>query len=135
MRYGLTTHHSVPVFANNFFDEFLSRSASYIPAVDIMQKDSTYMLKMDIPGFEQKDVAIEFENDTLTIKGKKVEEKIDDAEKVFCKERNQSDFERIFKFKNVDGEKIEAKYTSGVLIITLPLKEEVKSKKIAIALN
>ncbi len=135
MKYGLTTHHSIPFFANSLFDELMTRTASFNPAVDIIQRDSSYILKMDIPGFEQEDVAIEFENDTLTIKGKKSEEKIDEGEKVFCKERIQSDFERLFKFKSIDSERIEAKYASGVLTITLPLKEEVKSKKIAIALN
>ncbi len=135
MRYALSTPNSFPVLGNSLFDDFFAATKSFVPAVDLVQRESDYLLKMDLPGFDQKDVSIDFEGDVLTVKGQREEVKNSEADRIFCQERSRGSFERSFRFKNVDGDKISASYSSGVLTISLPLREEVKAKKISIAFN
>lgn len=134
MRYTLAQNNSLPFSGFGLFDEFMN-AKTLAPSMDLIQKDSEYQLKVDLPGFDEKDVSIEFENDILTIKGKREEESKDDSATYVMRERRVGQFERSFRIRNVDSEKIAAKYTSGVLTISLPLREEVKAKKIAISFN
>lgn len=134
MRYALTQNNSLPFSSFGLFDDFIN-SKTLAPSMDLIQKDSEYQLKVDLPGFDEKDVSIEFENDILTIKGKREEESKEDGGAYVMRERRIGQFERSFRIRNVDSEKIAAKYASGVLTVTLPLREEVKAKKIAISFN
>lgn len=99
---------------------------------DIYEKDGVYHLEMDIPGFDKKDVNIEIdENDYLTITAeKKTENKEEDKEKNYIrKERSYGKYQRSFYLGDVDKDKIDASFENGILKITMPKKEEVKSSK------
>ncbi len=99
---------------------------------DINEKDGVYHLEMDIPGFDKKDVNIEIdENDYLTITAeKKTENKEEDKEKNYIrKERSYGKYQRSFYLGDVDKDKIDASFENGILKITMPKKEEVKSSK------
>lgn len=135
MRYALTPSNTFPFQGLSLFDDLMRSNRNHTPAVDLIQKDTEYLLKIDLPGYDQKDVSIDFENETLTVKGKRSEEKCEETDRVYCLERVNGEFERSFRFKNVDGEKINAQYSNGVLKITLPLREELKAKKITINFN
>ena len=63
----------------------------------------------------------------MTISAKQEENKEEKTEKFSRQEFNYSSFQRTFTLpKNVDGEKIEASYTDGILHVALPKKEELK---------
>ena len=99
---------------------------------DIYEKDGIYHLEMDIPGFDKKDVNIEIDdNDYLTITAeKKTENKEEDNEKNYIrKERSYGKYQRSFYLGDVDKDKIDASFENGILKITMPKKEEIKSSK------
>ena len=99
---------------------------------DIYEKDGVYHLEMDIPGFDKKDVNIEIdENDYLTITAERNSEnnEEDNDRNYIRKERSYGKYQRSFYLGDVDKEKIQANFENGILKITMPKKEEVKSSK------
>ncbi len=97
---------------------------------DIYEKDGIYHLEMDIPGFDKKDVNIEIDdNDYLTITAEKSDNSEDKDKNYIRQERSYGKYQRSFYLGDVDKEKIDAKFENGILKITMPKKEEVKSSK------
>jgi len=108
----------------------------WAPAVDIVETESEIVLKADLPGVDPKDVEINIENDTLSLRGERKYEK-DVKEKGYRRlERAYGSFVRSFALPGtVDSEKIEAEYKNGVLEIKLPKRAEAKPKQIKVAVK
>ena len=99
---------------------------------DIYENDGVYHLEMDIPGFDKKDVNIEIDdNDYLTITAEKNSEnnEEDNDKNYIRKERSYGKYQRSFYLGDVDKDKIDASFENGILKITMPKKEEIKSSK------
>jgi HSP20 family protein len=110
-------------------------SWSGAPAVDIVEKDTGYEIKADVPGFDEKDIEVKVADNTLIIKGEKKEEKEEKRKGYHLHERRSGSFERQFGLPGtVDADKIEANFTKGVLTIALPKKPEARKpeKKVEI---
>ena len=81
-------------------------------------------------GFDKKDVNIEIdENDYLTITAEKSSEDEDKDKNYIRQERSYGKYQRSFYLGDVDKDKIDASFENGILKITMPKKEEVKSSK------
>lgn len=120
--------------AMNTFDEafnrpFLTQSLSasrHYPATNIEERPDAYQLSAELPGYDKKDIKIEWTGDrTLVLSGtvnKDSESKNDETSKKYWhKERFCSSFSRSFSFPaSVDSEKISAKFENGVLEVTIP---------------
>ena len=118
-------------------------SSEYEPKVDIVKRDDSYVLKMELPERSEKDVDVQIEKGILTISSRKEEckevsenenaEKTVSEEKYLLRERKISDFSRSFEFSDdVDVEKASASFANGILEISLPRKEKPLPKKIEI---
>ncbi len=118
-------------------------SSEYEPKVDIVKRDDSYVLKMELPGRSEKDVDVQIEKGILTISSRKEEckevsenenaEKTVSEEKYLLRERKISEFSRSFEFSDdVDVEKASASFANGILEISLPRKEKSLPKKIEI---
>lgn len=118
-------------------------SSEYEPRVDIVKRDGSYVLKMELPGRSEKDVDVQIEKGILTISSRKEEckevsenenaEKTVSEEKYLLRERKISEFSRSFEFSDdVDVEKASASFANGILEISLPRKEKPLPKKIEI---
>ncbi|HEX4164839.1 MAG TPA: Hsp20/alpha crystallin family protein [Bryobacteraceae bacterium] len=120
---------------SRLFSEPASRP--WTPAVDIAETENDLVVKADIPDVDPKDVSIQLENGTLTLKGeRKFEEQSTDQKGFHRIERSYGSFVRAFSLPNtVDGEKVKADYKNGVLTVTLPKKEVAKPKKINVEVS
>ena len=125
---------------NQFFDDtrrsdddVMSRG-DWMPAVDIFQTDQhEVVLKAEVPGVKREDIDIKVENNTLTIKGERRQEKSVAKEHYHRVERCYGAFTRSFSLPNtIDSEKVRAEYRDGVLTVTLPLREEAKPRQITV---
>ena len=108
---------------------------NFSPALDFMEKEKEYLIKVEIPGMDKKDIEIEIDNNTLILKGEKKSEKEEENEESYVCERCYGSFRREIKLpENCNEEKIEALYENGVLSLKLPKKElkEKEKKKILI---
>jgi len=136
---------------NNLFDgledgflmpSFKVNKACFAPRVDVKEDTDAYILEMDLPGKTENDINIELHKNVLTIasedksaKEEKKEEKAEakEASKYLIRERSYSKFSRSFTLPDdVDGEKLTAKVTNGVLTVTMPRKEIAAPRRIAI---
>ena len=109
---------------------------SYSPLMNVSETESDYLIMMDLPGVERKDVNVNLSNGILTISGeRKTSEKGDDNNRIWH-ETSYGAFSRSFELtSDIVEEKIKAKFTNGVLNISIPKAEEIKPavKKIAVS--
>jgi len=117
-----------------FSDQTAARP--WAPAVDILETDNELVLKADVPGVDLKDIDIQLENGTLTLKGERKFEK-DEKNKGFHRmERSYGSFVRYFTVpETVDAEHVQADFHNGVLTVTLPKKEIAKPKAIKVQIS
>lgn len=105
--------------------------------MDIVETKDSFNITADAPGFTPDDIQVEMNEGTLTIKGKKQEEKVDEKEgKVIRRERHFSSFTRSFTLpENVKEEGITASLDQGVLRVAVPKCEPApkpQPKRIAV---
>jgi HSP20 family protein len=125
------------------FQDSLSRlfsepaSRPWTPAVDIYETENELVLKADVPDIDAKNIGIQLENGTLTLKGERKFEEQKNGQKGFHRiERSYGTFVRAFSLpETVDGDKVKADYKNGVLTITLPKKEVAKPKTINVEVS
>ncbi len=111
----------------------LTTSGSFVPAVDVYDDEHNLVLKMEVPGVDQKDIDIRLENNTLTVRGERNFEKEEKEENFHRIERRYGTFSRSFTLPNsVDTEKVNANYENGVLKISLAKRAEAKPKQIKV---
>ena len=107
-----------------------------MPAVDVVEKDTSYHITAELPGLDEKNVEVTVAEGVLTIKGEKKEEKEEKDKDYYRSERRYGSFQRSFELPpGVDQGKIDASFKNGVLTINLPKSPEAqkKEKKIAIS--
>jgi HSP20 family protein len=104
------------------------------PDVDVEERENEYVVALDIPGVDKKDVKVSVEGNVLSVKGERKYERTEDEDgRCHCNERRFGTFSRSFSLsKRIDSGKITAKHTDGVLTINLPKAEEAKEREIEI---
>ena len=131
---------SIPSLLNDFFtDDWLNSSlmnwrgtGTSMPAVNVRESNDNFMIEVAVPGMKRDDFNVELDNNILTISSTKEdnhEEKGRDGEYT-RREFSYQAFQRSFSLPEakVEGGKISAKYTDGILYVTVPKKEEAKVK-------
>ena len=111
-------------------------SLSYSPLMNINEADGEYLVTMDLPGVDKKDVEVNISDGFLTISGeRKIVNQDSGNNRIRC-ESAHGTFSRSFELStDIIVDKIKAKFKNGVLTITIAKAEEVKPaiKKIAIS--
>jgi len=108
-------------------------TASFVPAVDVYEDSKKVVLKLEVPGIDEKDLDVRVENHTLTVKGERKFEKEEKEENFHRIERRYGSFYRAFTLPStVDTEHINASYNQGVLKLELDKKAEAQPKQIKV---
>lgn len=117
---------------NRLFSEPATRPWS--PAVDVLETENELVLKADLPDVNLKDVDIQIEQGTLSIKGERKFNKVEGKGTGYHRiERSYGEFQRYFSLPDtVDTGKVKADYRNGVLTVTLPKKEVAKPRTIKV---
>lgn len=110
-----------------------SNARPWTPAVDILENENELILKADLPEVDAKNVGIQIENGTLTLRGERKFEEQKNGKGYHRIERAYGRFVRAFSLPDtVDAEKVKADYKNGVLTVTLPKKEVAKPRTVNI---
>jgi HSP20 family protein len=126
---------------NRVFEGTLSRArneeelftGTWAPPVDIYETKDKMTLKAELPGFDEKQINLRFEDGVLTIEGERKFEKETGDENYHRVERSYGKFVRSFAIPaGIEGDKIAATFNNGVLTVDLPKREETKPKQIRI---
>jgi HSP20 family protein len=109
---------------------------SWSPAVDIRETGEEYLVRMDLPGLDPKDVKVSVFEDTLTVSGERRESTESKDVKWHHVERTHGTFERRFQLgQAVQGDKVSASYKNGVLQLRVPKATPVKPREIQIEVS
>lgn len=101
-----------------------------LPAADIVEQDAEFVVTLDVPGMDEKDIEVKVTDDSITIRGEKAEEKKEVKGDYRLSERRHGSFVRTFSLpESADAEKISATYEKGVLKLVMPKSETAKQKQ------
>ena len=108
-------------------------NGKFLPEANLAETDKAVEVTVELPGMKPEEVKVEMKGDQVWITGEKKEEKEEKGKTFHRVERRAGMFRRIFTLPvEVFHDKVEAKFTNGVLRITLPKAEKVAPRQIEI---
>jgi len=103
------------------------------PPVDIYEDEHNIILKIEVPGIDEKDIDVSIQNNTLTVRGERKIEKDEKEENFHRVERQYGSFTRSFTLpSSVDPGQVSARCDKGVLKVSLAKKAEAKPTQIKV---
>jgi HSP20 family protein len=128
---------------NRLFDDFFSdfsltprwnaparQMAVFSPGVDLAETDDDVIVTAELPGMDKGDVSVEMDGNTLVISGEKKEDREDKNRNWHFREQSYGSFRREIPLPAaVMDDKAKASFRKGVLSVTIPKKEEAKTKR------
>ncbi|MEP6951022.1 MAG: Hsp20/alpha crystallin family protein [Ginsengibacter sp.] len=141
MTYVKFNHPAAKTF-DSFLNNILNEGPSFqgngfnFPPVNISETKDLYELEFNVPGRNKEDFKITVDKNILTVSFDKKDENKDENKKQIKKEFSLQPFKRSFTLdEKVVSENIAAKYENGLLVLSLPKKEEVKVEAKQISVN
>jgi HSP20 family protein len=129
LKFNQPTLKTLDSFLDNLLNDLpVSRNTSAnFPAVNICETNENYELEFNVPGRKKEDFKITIDKNILTVSFEKNEENKEEKKQFIKREFATESFKRSFTVdEKINAEGINAKYENGILMITLPKKEEVK---------
>ena len=125
---------------NRFFEGLYSPFAEeaypltkWAPACDIYETEKEVVVKSELPGLKKENVHVSIENNVLTIYGERKFEEETERDNYHRVERTYGEFMRSFTLPtSVDIARIGAEFKDGLLLLTLPKREEANPKQIEV---
>ena len=142
-RWDYTSGQGIPAFKTVFtsMDKFLnsfyfSPTERLVP-MDVVEKDNSYELRIEVPGLAKDDIKVDVKSGCLTVEAKKVDG--NGEENYLYKGLSSFEFNRSFSDLDenlkVDMENISSKYRNGLLVISLPKKKEALAREISVEVS
>ncbi len=125
---------------DRLFNQFLGgevmpseERGTWVPSVESYTKDGKLVFRAELPGVDPKDLDVSIMDRELVIKGERKAEKDTQQENYVYREISYGSFERHFLLpEGAKTEELKAKFTNGVLEITVPAPAVIKGRKIEI---
>lgn len=117
-------------FENLGFPKFEAKEFDWKPAIDVFTKEGKFFVHAELPGMTKEDVKVELEENRLIVRGERRKETKEEKKDFYRSELNYGSFYRAIPLpKEVDLEKIEAKFCNGILEVTMPVAVKVEENK------
>ena len=108
----------------------------WMPAMDLVEAESHFVLTADLPGLSEEDVNIEVEDRVLTVSGERKATHEATKDGFHRVERAFGTFSRSLTLpEGINPESVEASFDRGVLEVQIPKPEERKPRKISIGVG
>lgn len=105
----------------------------WVPAMDLVETEDSFVLRADLPGMSEEDIAIEVEDNVLTVSGERKAEQDERGEGFYRVERAFGSFRRSLTLpEGVDPKAVQAAFDKGVLEVRIPKPEERKPRRVSI---
>ena len=124
-----------------FGDRFLRRiddglCAGFSPTVDVYDNETEIVIEAELPGIDEKDIAVEVKDNVLTLSGERKRAHEVQEGSYHRVERSFGKFQRSFTLPNsIEVDRVNAKNRNGVLTIRLPKTPKAVAMKIAVAVE
>ena len=120
-------------FGSSLLEDVDTTPTVWSPDVDIAETKDAFVVTVELPGLNKKDIHVRYKDGMLTIEGERKREKEEKDVNYYRVERQYGKFCRSFHLPaEVKEDKIEASYKDGVLTVRLPKSEEAKSREIEV---
>lgn len=138
--------NKMPMSFNNILEDILNNGKSlseeiwnetklHVP-VNILESENSYTISVIVPGINKNDIKINLEKNVLSINYDKSELNTEANNKTLRCEYKLKPFKRSFTLnEKINTNEIEAKYSDGILDITLPKKETTETEKQTIVVS
>jgi HSP20 family protein len=114
------------------WSEFLA-GGDWAPSLDLSETKEAFVVKVEVPGIDAKEINVSLQENLLTIRGEKRQEKVEKDERYHRVERSHGAFTRTVRLPvAVDGGKVGAAFKNGLLTVTLPKMPETKGTAIPV---
>lgn len=111
-------------------------STTWTPAVDVFETKEAVVLKAELPGLTADEVEVEVDDNVLTISGERVLKDSVEEGNYYRLERSYGTFSRSLTLpQGIKSDEVAATFVDGVLEVTVPKADEVKPRKVAIAVG
>ena len=120
-----------------FFVRPMSLEATNQPAqfkMDVREDEKAYVVHAELPGAKKEDIEVSVDGSQVTVSAEvKSENEQKEGERVLRRERYYGKVARSFALgQDIDEAGAQAKFTDGVLELTLPKKAVVSAKRLSI---
>ena len=110
-----------------------SGESAFEPSLDVSEDEQAVRVRAELPGISPEHIHVEVNEDVLTLRGEKKEEKAEEDKGCRWTERRYGSFSRSIRLPgHVNRGKVQAHYKDGILTIELPKTEEAKPKQIKV---
>lgn len=100
------------------------------PQLDIAERDDEYLISVEVPGVEEKDISLTLDEHRLVIEGEKRQESASGDDRYQRVERAYGSFRRVLDLPaDAQAEEIKASFTNGVLQVSVPRSAERKAAR------
>lgn len=114
-------------------DSEQSASVSWIPHVDVREEAERFVVAVDLPGVEGKDIEITADKGVLSIRGERRAQQSASGDGFERIERARGTFLRRFSLpESADAEAIKATHANGVLEVSIPKRPQEQPRKITV---
>jgi HSP20 family protein len=102
------------------------------PETDVIETEREIRVVTEMPGLKRENIEVDVENNVLTVRGEKREERTEGEQGRFhLAERRYGTFSRSFVLpRDVDADSIQARFDDGVLTVTIPKSEKARRRRI-----
>jgi HSP20 family protein len=114
-------------------NEFFGNRDQVLPACEIIDSPEAFTVTLDVPGFKREDIELELKDRHLHIVGTRKAPELGERARLLRQERRFGKFHRAFALPDgIDEQHVTARFTDGVLSITLP-KTAIVGRKIVVS--
>lgn len=125
---------------NRMFEDFfgtwpsgVSSTMPWAPAVSLSEDDKAFTVKAELPGMKPEEIDVNVQDNLLTIRGERKEEKKEQKDKWIRSEFTHGSFSRQVALpSDVDAEGAEARMDKGILTLRLPKSPTRRTRNIEI---
>ena len=119
---------------NRTLPRLATPSAVEFPALNVWVGADQTVVTTELPGVDRETIDVSVSGNVLTLKGSRNPEELKDDESYHRRERWYGEFSKTLDLPfDIEVQKVEAKFSKGILTVTLPLAEAEKPRKISIA--
>ncbi|MGK7906770.1 MAG: Hsp20/alpha crystallin family protein [Synechococcus sp.] len=128
---------------NRWFDDMFTSfgplekaEKAFMPSAELEETDTSYILKLEVPGIDPKDIDIEVTKDTVSISGERKSERRAEEGGITRTEFHYGHFRRVIPLLgNIDNQSVAADYQDGILSLTLPKIESEARKSVKVSVH
>lgn len=111
-------------------------AAMALPTFEVSETDKAVEVRAELPGMDEKDIEVTLDENILTVRGEKKQERTENKKNYYLSECSYGEFHRAVPLPaDIDRDRVKAAFKKGVLRITLPKTEAARTDRHRIAID